>query len=240
MDSNFSVTHAEYIEKNKSLADLNVFSGKALLTWQKHVCWSTLITHYAPTKWIDYGCGPAYSYMPVKGRQMYELAKQTQSHFILYDPCHERFANFPNVESVPGIMCVDVIEHIPETDVYATLDYLFSVCSQWMYLFISTKRSARPFEDMSDNTHCTLKTRNEWIDIVNRYARAHPHIAVILGTDYVDDTFDHNGKSYTYNQWNVPSAVTQQIKHKREQFLQSSPQLASIEPWHLTDSDFSV
>ena len=35
METNFSLNHAEYIERNKLLAEENAFSGKALLEWHK-------------------------------------------------------------------------------------------------------------------------------------------------------------------------------------------------------------
>ena len=50
-----------YIDRNKELAQLGAFSGKALLEWHKQACWNTMVEHYAPTHWLDYGCGPASS-----------------------------------------------------------------------------------------------------------------------------------------------------------------------------------
>ena len=35
MEADFSLNHAEYIERNKLLAEEKAFSGKALLEWHK-------------------------------------------------------------------------------------------------------------------------------------------------------------------------------------------------------------
>ena len=238
METNFSLNHAEYIERNKLLAEENAFSGKALLEWHKSVVWHCMIRHFAPTQWIDYGCGPAFSYQ--KGEQMSNIIAETNSKQpILYDPCHEKFSSFPTVEHIPGVVCVDVLEHIPETDTKATLDYLFEVCSEWMFLFISTKRGARGFVNHDESTHCTLKTRQEWINIVDRYAVS-KGIPVVLATDYVSNTFDHNGKGMTYDHWNMPVELVEKIKTSRAEFYQYSADHTVLYPWELTNSNFEV
>jgi len=243
VETNFSLTHSEYIDKNKKLAGVGAFSGMALQEWHKDVCWSSMVEYFGPTHWLDYGCGPGYAYEwtepEPKSRRAVRIALETNSKYTLYDPCHEEHSTFPTEKEFPGVICVDVIEHIPETDTTATLDYLFGVCTTWMFLFISTKRTARPFEGEDGNTHCTLKTRDEWVAIINEYAKdcGHP---VILATDYHNDTFDHNGKHMTYDDWNMPVELQNTIKAKREHFLHHSPVEFEKNPWLLTDSKFSV
>ena len=237
METDFSLTHKEYIERNKLLAQENAFSGMACLTWPKSTIWHCMIRHFSPTQWIDYGCGPAFAYH--EGNQAWKLAMETGSKYRLYDPCHPPFDKFPTIESVPGIMCIDVLEHIPETDTKATLDYLFGVCTEWMFLFISTKRGARGFINHDESTHCTLKTRDEWKNIIDEYAKQ-TGIPVVLTTDYIG-TFDHNGKgSITYDQWNMPQVLVDKIISSRAAFYKHSPDHASDYPWDLTHSDFSV
>jgi SAM-dependent methyltransferase len=243
METNFSVTHQEYIEKNKKLAEAGAFSGMALQEWHKDTCWSSMVEYYGPTHWLDYGCGPGYAYEWIeddpKSRRAVAVALDTDSKFTLYDPCHEKHNVFPTQTAFPGVLCVDVIEHIPETDTKATLDYLFSVCTEWMFLFISTKRLARSFDDDSGNTHCTLKTRDEWVKIINRYAES-CNFPVILATDYHNNTFEHNGKHMTYDDWNMPTSLQDIIKQKREHFIKSSPEVFEKYPWELTESVFRV
>ena len=79
-------------------------------------------------------------------------------------------------------------------------------------MFISTKRGARGFVNHDESTHCTLKTRQEWVNIVDRYAVS-KGIPVVLATDYVSNTFDHNGKGMTYDHWNMPVELVEKIKN---------------------------
>lgn len=243
METSFSLNHKEYIEKNKKLANEGAFSGMALQEWHKDVCWSSMVEYFSPTHWLDYGCGPAWAYQWIeedpKSRRAVKISLETDSKFTLYDPCHSPYDTFPTESEFPGVLCVDVIEHIPETDTKATLDYLFSVCKEWMFLFISTKRTARAFHGEEGNTHCTLKTRDEWVSIVNEYA-SKVDFPVILATDYQNNTFDHEGKYMTYDDWNMPADLQEIIKIKRDNFQKHSPDEFENYPWHLTESNFNV
>ncbi len=234
-------TDQSYIDRNKELAQLGAFSGKALLEWHKQACWNTMVEHYAPTHWLDYGCGPASSYDITNsfGHSTLDIALRTKSTFTLYDPCHSPHDVFPTISTTPGVMCVDVLEHIPENDIPTVLNYLFSVCTTWMFLFASNKRNASKFVDSHESTHCTLKTKQEWIDMIKPYAEKNPHISLVLGTDDMYDTFDHNGKGFTYNHWNMPLELVEKIKQKRLNQINLKPDVVNIYPWDLDKSDFN-
>jgi len=237
----FSDNHQIYIEKNKLLAQDGAFSGKAIMEWPKALCLENLVKFYSPTHWLDYGCGPGTAYGLTDdgftGIGLH-LAEQTHSKFTLYDPCFEQHNKFPEQKHFPGVMCVDVLEHIPESETKATLDYLFDVCEQWMFLFISTKKYAKRFRDEHASTHCTLKTRSEWVNIIHQYAKQCDY-PVILGTDYQDNTFEHTGKYMTYDDWNMPAELQEQIKTHRQSFIDNNPDRSEIIRWPLTESNFN-
>lgn len=240
MQLNFTEAHDIYIERNKQIAALGAFSGKALLEWHKQACWNSMVEYYAPTHWLDYGCGPASSYNEnnPEGHSTLDIARRFNSTFTLYDPCHAPHDVFPTLSTTPGVICVDVLEHIPESDIPAVLNYLFSVCTTWMFLFASNKRNARLFVDSHESTHCTLKTRQEWVDMIKPYAEKYPHIALVLGTDDAYDTFDHDGKGFTYNHWNMPRALVEKIKQKREDQIKNHPEILAVYPWNDDKADF--
>jgi len=242
VETAFSLKHQEYIERNKLLVAENAFSGKAIMSWQKWAVWSSLVEYYGPTAWIDYGCGPATSYK--HNGISKQLADSTGSEYILYDPCHNDYSEFPNVKEIPGILSCDVLEHIPDTDTIMTLSYLFGVCRKFMYLHISNKKGARGFPDGEgdhDTTHVTLKTREEWVEIISDFAR-NCGFPVVLTTDQPEhfDTFDHDGRGFTYDDWNMPSELQNVIANKRENFVASSPEMLEEFPWPLTRTNFNV
>lgn len=211
METNFSLTHAEYIEKNKRLAEIGVFSGMACADWKKFASYSKLVSQFPGSRWLDYGCGPATQYNSLDGG-MVKLANETSSTYYLYDPCHEKYNTFPTEKSFDGVFCIDVLEHIPETDTLQTLEYLFSVCDKWMYLFISNKKGAHSFVDSHESTHCTIKSRDEWIKIITPYALKHK-VQLIVQTDD-NGLFDGNG--FTSDYFRVPDHIVSLIKRKFE------------------------
>ena len=245
MKPNFSTNHQEYIERNKLLAEEKAFSGKALLEWHKGIVYRSMIEHFSPTQWLDYGCGPAYAYR--EGGELTGIVKYTRSKQpVLYDPCHPPYDTFPMIKSIPGVICVDVLEHIPDSDIKETLNYLFNVCTQWMFLFISTKRGARNFPNTHESTHCTLKTRQEWVDIIEQHV-GDKEISVVLSTDYVNNTFNHNGKGFTYDHWNMPVEIVESIKKRRQDFINHHRERAiddsnntDLYTWELKNSNFEV
>jgi hypothetical protein len=224
METAFSLKHQQYIEK--------------------FTIWRSMVERYGPTTWRDYGCGPATSYQ--EGYCNKELSEQTDSEYILYDPCHEPHNTFPNIKEVPGVVCCDVIEHIPEPDDIMTLQYLFGVCREFMYLHISNKKGARGFVDgdgdgAHESTHCTLRTREEWVAIIDDLAR-NCGFPVVLTTDQPEhfDTFDHDGRGFTYDDWNMPAQLQQIIQERRAGFVDNSPEIAEVNGWPLTRTNFNV
>ncbi len=215
MEANFSLTHSAYIEKNKRLAVIGAFSGMACADWRKFASYSKLISQFPKSRWLDYGCGPATQYKILENGLdggMLKIAKETSSSFYLYDPCHEPFTVFPVEPTFDGVLCIDVLEHIPESDIDNTLEYLFSVCTKWMYLFISNKKNAHNFLDSHESTHCTIKTKDEWIDLIYPFCLK-KKIQLIIQTDD-SGLFDGNG--FTSDYFNVPAHIVSLIKRKFE------------------------
>jgi hypothetical protein len=232
MKERFTDTYWNQIEKNQVLYDEQRFSGIAIQEWHKNLVIKCLAKWFAPTEWLDYGCGPATSYQ--QDKTMWKLARETHSGFTLYDPCNQYYNNLDTSRSYPGVICVDVLEHIPESDIPNTLDLLFELCTEWMFLFISTKRDSATFPD-GTNTHCTLKTRTEWANIIEQYA-SKTDIPVVLGTDY-QGTFDHYGKYFTYDDWNMPSTLQEQIKLRYKEVDQNN-QVQKDNQWNISESVF--
>ena len=138
-----------------------------------------------------------------------------------------------------SIHIIDLTQTLELTQV--ALEKVYKTISEnGKILFISTKRGARGFIHHDESTHCTLKTREQWVEVINEYA-VKKAIPVVLATDYTQDTFDHNGKGMTYDHWNMPQELVDKIKYKREVFYKSSPErIAEGYSWELTNSNFEV
>ena len=137
-----------------------------------------MIYYFGPTQWIDYSCGPAFAYQ--EGQQMHQVIQETNSKQpILYDPCHPPYDTFPTVESVPGVVCVDVLEHIPEREIDDIMKEIFEIAQKFVYLNIAMYPAITILPN-GENAHCTLKPKEWW----NEKIVKHNHKQVYTSSVY--------------------------------------------------------
>lgn len=127
-----------------------------------------LMQHYAalgrPFSVLDYGSAIPWN----APRIMVQLPHAIQQWYF-YDPAWA-FNKKPTGMKFDVVTCTSVIEHVPEE----SLDYLFKDIQQYMWdesvvIFNTTNMlSGMAFSD-GEETHITLKTKQEWIDILNKY-----------------------------------------------------------------------
>ena len=83
----------------------------------------------------------------------------------LYDPGVEYFKKFPT-EKTDGVICTDVIEHIPTPDIELFIDQLYSLSKKFIFVVIATVAASKYFDD-GRNIHLTVKKEEEWQLIFN-------------------------------------------------------------------------
>ena len=180
----YSANYYEIIEKYKSfhidgtpkLSGANTFLGYSLVKWIHEI---KKIIHASNSKTlIDYGCGKALLY-----NNKINFPKQTFKNIqeywgvdevYLYDPAVEKYC-LPPVKKADGIICTDVVEHIPEEDVIVFIDDLFKLANKFVFLVIATKPASKYFED-GRNIHICIKTKKEWEIIFSKFKKDYANI----------------------------------------------------------------
>ena len=102
---------------------------------------------------LDYGCG--------KGELIHVLKKQG-FEVQGYDPAVEEWGNYP-ICKVDMVVCCDVLEHVEEEFVVATLDKLKELSRKAFFAVIALRPSNKVFSN-GDNTHITLLSAEEWME----------------------------------------------------------------------------
>lgn len=183
-DNRFSHNYFEVIEKYKSLhtngtkklSASQTFAGHSLVKWVLKI--KEIILSNNSKTIIDYGCGKAFLYnnkISIKNhlyknlQEFWELEK-----IFLYDPAVEKYSEQPS-KKADGIICTDVIEHIPEKDVHIFIDNLFKLTNKFVFLVIATIPATKYFDD-GRNIHLCLKTEKEWGDLFFKFRKAYPNI----------------------------------------------------------------
>ena len=92
----------------------------------------------------------------------------------LYDPGVKEFSVYP-VRKFDGLICTDVIEHIPESDILQFIDNLFKLSNKFVFVVIATMPASKFFDD-GRNIHLCLKTQEEWKKIFLEFKTKYPQI----------------------------------------------------------------
>lgn len=116
------------------------------------------IKKLSPKTLLDYGCG--------RSKLADRLEESLDLVIYKYDPAINEFSNKPNV-SVDLLINIDVLEHIPVTELDAFLTGMSSL-SKDAIIVIDTKLAETILEN-GENAHCTIKSKKEWRLILSKY-----------------------------------------------------------------------
>ena len=103
---------------------------------------------------LDYGCGKAELYTALALRQRWGIP------IALYDPAVPAFDKKPT-GMFDGVICTDVLEHVPEGEVGMTIDDILGYANQWVYLAVCVRPSRKTFPD-GRNVHLTVRPDDWW------------------------------------------------------------------------------
>ena len=135
-DTKYTSYYYELIEKykdfhtngTKNLSGKKTFLGYSLTPWIEKI--SEIIKELECNSLLDFGCGKAFLYnnsFKFKGSNYLNLQDYFKiKDLILYDPAVEIYSRYPD-KNCDGVICTDVIEHIPEEDIFNFIDvsYLY-------------------------------------------------------------------------------------------------------------------
>jgi hypothetical protein len=143
------------VELYKEVHESNEFygNGGALKFHLKFI--QDLIEDTKPRTLLDYGCGKGSQYLEQNIHNLWGGLMPS-----LYDPAIPMFSELPD-EQFDGVICVDVMEHIPEDEINMALLDIFERATRFVFLGISTEPAKTILPD-GTNAHCTIKDTDWW------------------------------------------------------------------------------
>lgn len=110
---------------------------------------------------LDYGSG--------KGKQ-YSIHKLDEYWGVTvecYDPYVKEFSTLPD-KTYDGVVCTDVLEHIPEENLDLVLNNIFSRATKFVYFCIHVGKATKKFSN-GENVHVTIRPPEYWKDKIQQY-----------------------------------------------------------------------
>lgn len=141
------------VAQYRELHGLGLFPGWSVLGHAWEI--KRLIDRTRARTLLDYGCG--------EGRQ-YEVERVHDWWCVPRPDCYDPAV--PGFEALPdriydGVICCDVVEHLPESLVAPTLELLFRRARQWVFVGTCCRGSDKRLPDGRD-VHLTVRDRAWW------------------------------------------------------------------------------
>lgn len=142
--------------------DPNVFVGKSTAKHSKDI--KELIKLTGAVSLIDYGCGKGRQYTEHRLHEEWGVPQP-----YLYDPAYSPYNKLPECDrTFDGVICTDVLEHVPEDGLDYVLDDLFTLADKFVFINVSTRPAGRKLPN-GENAHCTVKPHSWWENIIEGF-----------------------------------------------------------------------
>lgn len=136
----------------------NMFRGLSLLQHADEV--GKVIARHRARSLLDWGSGAGDAYRDP--HRVHERWKLNKVFIRLYDPAFKRLKAPVTGLTFDGVICSDVLEHIPERDVPAVIATLFGHAKSFVWASVCCRPAKKIFED-GTNLHVTLHDMAWWM-----------------------------------------------------------------------------
>jgi len=126
---------------------------------------------------LDYGAGkgrlyraPAEAFGATRGTTLKD--HWGLDEVTLYDPAYPAHDELPR-GTFDGVICTDVLEHVPGDDVPWVLGEIFAYAEKFVYLNVACY-PAKKILPNGENAHCTVQPQEWWVERIARASADHP------------------------------------------------------------------
>ena len=129
------------------------FDGRSTYGFAEHI--AKLVRSTGASTLLDYGSGKGRQYLEGRIHELWGGIMPT-----LYDPGWRPNADRP-VGQFDGVICIDVLEHIPEEELNETLEDIRCYARSWVFFAIGYKPANKNLPD-GRNAHVTIHDPAWW------------------------------------------------------------------------------
>jgi hypothetical protein len=132
------------------------FRGFSLIQHAKEI--RDVIARHRASTILDYGSGAGDAYK--QPHELHKLWGLNRTRITLYDPSFKHIDR-PVTGKYSGVICSDVLEHVPEPEVDAFIDTLFSHAIDFVWASVCCRPAKKFFAD-GTNMHVTIHPIEWW------------------------------------------------------------------------------
>lgn len=148
-------------EYRKMAAAGDRFRGLSVLAHAEQI--GELVRRYQSQRLLDYGCGAGDQYRPPHSlHELWGVPMPT-----LFDPSFEH--NRPPRGRFDGVICSDVLEHLPSSAVGPLLRVLILLATDWVFASVCCRPASKTFPN-GKNLHLTVEPLEWWMTEVKAAA----------------------------------------------------------------------
>jgi hypothetical protein len=134
------------------------FGGMSIMQHAKSI--RKLVKRTNATTLLDYGSGAGGAYKETKFCRDIGIPWH---QVTLYDPAFAEHSKKPKEgKKFDGVLCSDVLEHIPEDEVQAFIQELFNYAKRFVWASVCCRPAGKTFPNGITNLHVTLKNMDWW------------------------------------------------------------------------------
>ena len=148
----------DYKKEYQTLHSKNKFKGYSVREFKDVI--RNLVAKTNSKTILDYGSGMGFQYSKD------QLDTYWNVSVTCYDPYYQPFSNLP-FQTFDGVVCTEVMEHVPESEVQQTLSTIFSKATRFVFFSISTRKSTKIFSNGQD-IHVTVKSESWWYNQIEQ------------------------------------------------------------------------
>jgi len=190
---NTSENYLSYIKNYEEfhLMGKGMFNGRSLLKFvdiikgylERNECKSIL----------DYGSGKGHLYTDSFRDITEEIDNPLPEYwnldsYELFDPAYEAHSKLP-VHKKDAVICTDVLEHIPESDLGWVIDEIFSYARKMVFINVACFEALKTFKD-GTNVHVSVFSPDDWLQFLAHKSRQFPRLVTYVFADTVDAKTD--------------------------------------------------
>ena len=146
----------ELIEYYKGAHLVDTYSVPAMRPSELHRIHGLVVGTKSKTV-LDYGCGTFGQYTKYHYNDQFRILIE---NMYGYDPAVPRYNKMPDIP-IDGVICTDVLEHIPEDDLDFPLRTIFWTAQKFVFIHVSCQKATLILPN-GENAHCTIKSPSWW------------------------------------------------------------------------------